>query len=47
MLWIAVCTIAGIALVLFSLVNVSKQEDQRARRCERKLDPLSDVTLTR
>lgn len=47
MLWIAVCTIIGVALVLYALMDIAKREDRMMRRIERSANPFSDVTVTR
>ena len=47
MLWIALGTIAGLALLIYALMDTAKREDRSARRVERNFNPLADVTLTR
>jgi hypothetical protein len=45
MIWIAL-SIGMVALLLFSLMSIAKQQDRTARRIEKKRDPFSDVEIT-
>jgi len=44
-IWI-VLSIGMLALLLFSLMSMAKQQDRTARRIERHRDPFSDVEIT-
>jgi hypothetical protein len=36
-----------LAVFVYALLRIAATEDRSARRAERKLDPFSDVTITR
>jgi hypothetical protein len=44
-IWIAL-SIGMLALVLFSLISMSKHQDRAARRLEKERDPFSDIEIT-
>jgi hypothetical protein len=43
---LAVFGVIGLVL-LFALMKISHEQDHRARKQEKSLDPFSDVTITR